>query len=406
MPLFRCVVILACLYLAALAQIAHAQPSNSATPTSRLVLAHYMPWFTASPVNRTWGWHWTMNKLDPNLETDGKRPIAAHYYPLSGPYDSGDTAILEYQLLLMKLSGVDGVIVDWYGLTDYRDYAILHRNTQRLIEQLQRFRMKFIICYEDQTIPALVEAKRLDASKRIDHAAEELLWLKKHWFAMDNYVKLDKKPVLLSFGQAGLSDAEWTQCLAQLSTPIAYFSQHHRREAALGAFDWPVPNSGMVSVKRFYDQSQAWAESIPVAFPRFHDYYAEAQVHDSWGSIGDDSGATFADTLAAAYQSKSRLIQIATWNDWSEGTMIEPSREFVHRDLIALQDARKKWSGKPFRPTADDLKLPSMLLHLRQKPGSNEVAPSKEQLDAIALKISAGDTQGVFAILQDWMDKS
>ena len=52
----------------------------------------------------------------------------------------------------MKLAGIDGVIVDWYGLTDYRDYAVLHRNTTRMLQQCERLKMKFVICYEDQTI--------------------------------------------------------------------------------------------------------------------------------------------------------------------------------------------------------------------------------------------------------------
>lgn len=54
----------------------------------------------------------------------------------------------------MKLAGIHGVIVDWYGLTDFRDYAILHRNTTRVLEAAERLKMKFVICYEDQTILA------------------------------------------------------------------------------------------------------------------------------------------------------------------------------------------------------------------------------------------------------------
>jgi hypothetical protein len=30
---------------------------------------------------------------------------------------------------------------------------------------------------------------------------------------------------------------------------------------------------------------------------------------------------------------KPSIIQIATWNDWGEGTVVEPSREFGYRDL-------------------------------------------------------------------------
>ena len=67
----------------------------------------------------------------------------------------------------MKLAGIDGVIVDWYGLTGFRDDAILHRNTARMLQQCERLKMKFVICYEDQTIPALGEDNRLPANERV-----------------------------------------------------------------------------------------------------------------------------------------------------------------------------------------------------------------------------------------------
>ena len=97
------------------------------------IFAHFMPWFEADAEEQKWGYHWTMDRVDPNVfdsnESNGRRKIAAHYYPEIGPYDSADDAVLEYQLLLMKLAGIDGVIVDWYGRKDHFDYARLHANT-------------------------------------------------------------------------------------------------------------------------------------------------------------------------------------------------------------------------------------------------------------------------------------
>ena len=59
-----------------------------------------------------WGYHWTMKNCDPNkTDAKGKREIASHYYPMTGPYASGDEAVLDYQCLLMKYAGLDGVMV-------------------------------------------------------------------------------------------------------------------------------------------------------------------------------------------------------------------------------------------------------------------------------------------------------
>ena len=331
-----------------------------------LVLAHYMPWYVAPPVSRSWGWHWTMNHFDPQSVKDGNREIASKFYPLIGPYDSGDPHVLEYHLLQMKLAGIDGVIVDWYGLEDFRDYPILHRNTQRLIDQAARLGMKFAICYEDRTIPALEKAGRLQTNRRVDHAVREIQWLRDHWFSLPDYVRCGGQPVLLSFGQTGLSGEEWTRCLQQAKTKAAYFSQHFRRDAAVGAFDWPVPSDAVAALKRFQEHAESWKQSIPVAFPRFIDIYAEANVHESWGRIEDDQGATFKKTFTNAFSLKPPMIQIATWNDWGEGTVIEPSKEFGYRDLEVIQQLRRQHIDRTFSATAADLRLPLKLLQLRR----------------------------------------
>jgi hypothetical protein len=347
-----------------------------------------MPWFEAKPMNDKWGWHWTMNAFDPDMVIDGKPSLASHFHPLIGPYDSSDVAVLEYQLLTMKLAGIDGVIVDWYGLTDFRDYAILHRNTTRLLEAAERHKMKFIICYEDQTIPALVEGRRISVTDRVTHAAKEIEWLGKYWFKSPSYMRLDGKPVLLSFGQTGLTNNEWSQCLKRSGVEVAYFSQQIRRDAAIGAFDWPTPSEPLPAFERFHKASLDWPRSIPVAFPRFVDIYAEAQVGKSYGRLDDDQGKSFSRMLQQAFQSKAALVQIATWNDWGEGTQIEPSHEFGYRDLESVWKLRRQFSQpKVIAPKLEYLRLPEKLLERRRKKPADEVS---KQLDQIAELLSEG----------------
>ena len=345
-------------------QIGAQEQPNAAS--AKLILAHYMPWFEGKPVSPKWGWHWTMGRYDPEKKIDQRSELASHYYPWIGPYDSSDRDVIEYQLLTMKLAGIDGVIVDWYGLTNFRDYAILHRNTTRLLESAERLKMKFAICYEDQTIPALVEAKRIQKENRTSHAANEIQWLSKYWFQSPSYVQVDGKPLLLSFGQTGLSDAEWSDCLAQAKTPVTYISQHHRRTAAVGAFDWPVPSDSANALKRFQKDSKNWKQSIPVAFPRFVDFYAEANVGKSYGRIEDDQGKSFREMLKHCLQSNASVIQLATWNDWGEGTQIEPSIEFGYRDLETVQALRRQTFDPQFASQPDDLLLPLLLLQCRR----------------------------------------
>lgn len=387
--------------LFALAAMLQVRPALAQEPTakvaSKTLMVHYMPWFEAKPTSNSWGWHWTMNALDPEKVINGKREIAAHYYPLIGPYDSSDIDVLEIHLLTMKLAGIDGVIVDWYGLTDYRDYAILHRNTTRLLETAERLKMKFAICYEDQTIPALESGKRLAGKDRVTHALSEINWLGKYWFQSPSYLSLNGKPVLLSFGLNGLSDDEWTKCLEKVETPIVYFSQQKRRPLAVGGFDWPIPSQPEESLKRFATESTQWKESIPVAYPRFVDFYQQAKVGKSYGNVPDDSGKRYAEMLKSALESKASIIQIATWNDWSEGTVIEPSVEFQYRELETTLELAKEHGLMKLEVSGDDLRLPQRLFEKRRKDTTHE---HRAVLDKIARLISEGKLNEAQALLQ------
>lgn len=353
---------------------------------ARKILAHYMPWYEAKPTHAAWGWHWTMGQFDPDRVVDGKREIASHFHPLIGPYDSSDAAVLEYHLLTMKMAGIDGVVIDWYGLTDFRDYATLHRNTERLIEQAKKLGMLFVICYEDQTIPALVQARKIGMNEVVEHAVTELKWMRKNWFSLDNYLSSNGRPVLLSFGQSGLNDSQWSECLDKLGSAVEYYSLHHRRTAAIGAFDWPIPSQGIAAIDRFRKDSGVWPASIPVAFPRFVDIYSEAKVGPSYGRIEDASGNTFKETLAAAMNSSANMIQLATWNDWGEGTIIEPSVEYGYRDLEIVQQFRKKYLQPNFTNSPAHLRLPFALFRMRQH-GSE---PETGLADKIARALAEG----------------
>ena len=201
-------------------------PDRVRTPPR--ILAHYMPWYEAKPHSPHWGWHWTMGAFDPDAKV-GKQAIASHYRPLIGPYDSGDPDVIEYHSILMRLAGIDGVIFDWYGTSDLFDYAAIHRHASTFVSQAVKTGLEFAVCYEDQTIPKLVEAGRLKASERVEHARREIDWLRKNWFREPTYLKLENRPVLLSFGRDGLTDGEWKNVLdAPASAPL-YLSEHARR---------------------------------------------------------------------------------------------------------------------------------------------------------------------------------
>lgn len=128
---------------------------------STKIYVHYMPWFETneSSADKKWGYHWTMaNKNPNNIGANNRREIASYYYPLIGPYHSGDKNVIENHLLLMKYSGIDGVLIDWYGTYDVNDYRMVKENTEQLIAMLDKVGLEYAIVYEDRFLPNVVNA--------------------------------------------------------------------------------------------------------------------------------------------------------------------------------------------------------------------------------------------------------
>jgi len=325
-----------------------------------LVLAHYMPWYVAKPYSKEWGWHWTMNKFDPD-----KGQIASQYHPLIGPYDSSDPDVIEYEVLTMKLSGIDGAIIDWYGYDDVYDYATNHRNTLKFIEVLKKAGMKFAICYEDQTLPNLIKFGKVKEQDAVPYAQKLVGWMKDNWFSSPSYVKLNGKPLFLVFGPQYYKAPQWKEILGGQN--INSFGVMFDHDSMTGGFAWPNPNGGMekcnADYNAFYDRAKKWPIFVAGAYPRFNDVYEKAGIHPTYGVVDDRKGQTFADTFKQALASKAPVIQLITWNDWGEGTAIEPSTEFGYRDVKVVQAL-----ANTYKPS--DLDLPFRLYKLR-KAGKN-----------------------------------
>lgn len=355
------------------------------------VLAHYMPWYASEPVSGKWGWHWTMDHFDPNvIGPDGQREAAAHDRPLIGLYDSGDPDVLECQVLQMKLAGIGGVIIDWYGIEDFNDYAQVHANTLALIPYLKKAGLEFAICYEDQSIGHMVKGGKLAEEEAVAHAQEVFEWIENTWFSDEAYVKVDGRPLLIVFGPQFFDPTDWNKAVSAFTTDPRIHALPHLTEShgADGPFGWPPVDGGKTvssdewkkSLKQLYSRSGDGEDIVAVAFPGFHDIYEQAGLHDSYGRIDARWDATFRESFAMAMASDSDVVQIATWNDYGEGTTIEPGTDTEYRYLEIIQAKRSDHAP-------GDLRLPARLYGLRKK------FPDKARhLDSVAENLLAGKT--------------
>lgn len=387
--------------------------SNHACAQSKPLMVHYMPWYEAQPYSGYWGWHWTMNHFTPGIiNTNGAREIASWYYPLIGPYDSADPATLEYHVVLMKLAGIDGVIVDWYGMDNYNDYALNNQRTAALFNYTRKAGLKFCLCYEDSTIQQEINGGFITAANAVSHAQQTMLYAQTNYFTDPGYLRWNGLPVLLNFGpQYFTANSNWVSIFSVLNATNqpAFFTEDNRLPVGQGAFDWPPmwmsqTNGGILtdtmlqSYLSSFEQkalrSPAWPAFVSTAFPRFHDIYQQAGVGSSFGFLGDQYGNTLRETLSRAMTNASAIVQVATWNDFGEGTIVEPTlsgisgcalndtnqpaTEYGYTDLGIIQDMRREYLDAGFPCHTNDLALALRLFNLRESYGNSNPVISAE----------------------------
>lgn len=380
--------------------------AGHAEAATKSVFVHYRPWFAAKPFSAQWGWHWTMDHFNPDqIDATGQRQIASWYRPLIGPYDSADPAVLEYHVLLMKLAGVDGVIVDWHGPDDFLDYAANNERTKALFEQTRRAGLQFALCYEDLVVQQQVAQGQLAASNAIAKAQQTLRYAETNFFGDPTYRRLNGRPVFLNFWpQYFKSDGQWDAIFAALppTNQPALFTVDYRVAAGAGGFSWPpmwlglAPGTrGVLSVAalqnyldRFDERAKTWTASISSAFTRFHDIYQSAGAQDYGGYLGDRKGQTLRETLSRALTNQSDIVQIVSWNDFGAGTMVEPTVEYGFRDLGIIQQLRRLHLDPSFSAGTNELTIPLRLYALRSTAATNGV--NKSQLDAVAQAVIGG----------------
>jgi len=309
---------------------------------------HYMPWYEAKPHSPSWGYHWTMNHFNPDQkDKKGHRKVASHDYPLLEPYDSNDPAILECHVQWIKLAGIDGVIIDWYGIEDHFDYAMTHRNTQHLIKYIKKAGLKFIICYEDQTYPNTLKNNLITPDQAYPNGLKVMKWMDQNWFSDPSYFTIDSQPLLLVFGPQYFKENEWESFFSKLKHPPLLFGLPHlsKSSGTVGSFAWPPAHGGKeVPVSEWtdflthlYEKTNKGEAIIPAVFPGYRDIYKEAKLHESYGFIDSRKGVTLEETFDLALKCKSDIVQISTWNDYGEGTVVEPTTNRGYQYLSAIQ---------------------------------------------------------------------
>ena len=376
------------------------EPVAITKTNSTKVFMHYMAWFESkeSSGNNQWGYHWTMaNKNPDNVDANGKREIASHYYPLIGPYHSGDKNVLENHLLMMKYAGVDGLLIDWYGTYDVNDYRMVKENTDALIEMLDKVGLEYAIVYEDRFLTNIVDAGL--ATTTVNAAKTDMAFLQSNYFSDSNYIKVNDKPLLLNFGPITLQTPdEWTNVFANVNPKPTFLTLWYESADAganaSGEYSWVYQDNSHIS--NFY------ANSLPnlnvgmgSAYPGFKDFYAQGGAGDAIGfTIEHNNGAILDETLSMAKNANLNYLQVITWNDFGEGTMLEPTEEFGYSYVEKV----KVFAGvqSPLNVFPEISKLYNLRVEFK---GNSEV---QEKLDRVFGYFVSMQTEKAVELLNDF----
>ncbi len=281
----------------------------------RKIYVHMMPWFERN------GLHWNTSRAS------GRR----HYNPQIGTYHSGDYFVIEYQFLLMKYAGIDGVIIDWPGRSntpaDLPDNA---ENTDQIINETAKFGMEFAVMFEDQYATSQ------------SNAVTSMNWVRDHYFNKPNHIKVNGAPALFVFGPQQFGAGSWPTILAGTGTDPAFFTLWYNAGAGGardGTFAWIFQDAtpALTHVEDYYKRTDQGMK-FPVLFPGFNAAYDNGHLPWKVGyDVGGDTLTSLWDLILKAGNNVLPMVQIATWNDYTEGTMIEPTNEFGYRFLTTLQ---------------------------------------------------------------------
>lgn len=331
------------------------------------LITHYMPWF-ASPADaggngdgwQHWNWEAEQARHDPNQKlADGRRDIASVYYPLIGPYSSTDRAVIRYHLATMKAAGIQGLFIDWQTPGSAMDKPI-----PAILDEAQKLGLKVAICYEEKTDFVWPEVRHpRSRADIVANTVSDLKYILSNYAHRPAYMTRNGSPVLFQFNGSGtgkfgdnyFTPAEWDQIMAQLPEKFVFGRQGLEPEYSSSAqfrFIWCVfrpeqADQFAAAARRMVDagQAQFFMNSI---CPGFDDTGV-------WGWGGGPrvtprrGTAALMETFQHALSGKPEIVQIVTWNDFNEGTVIEPTRDFGFQYL----DAIATWYAQVTGRTAD-----------------------------------------------------
>lgn len=364
----------------------------------REVYAHFVTWFKTKEFSGRWEmWNsdWKQSPHNPDMIfMDGKRrDLAVTTYPLTGPYDSSDPDAIEYQFLLMKLSGIDGIIVDWDGrrINRYR-----HDCLMTILPYLEKYDMKLIMCFEEWC-GYWPKGTFADREAEIKAARDELCWMMETFMDKPFYgIVNGTKPILVfrKIPDQWFNPQEWLTISEVFNdTPVRLIfdlgAYQQFGNSAAGKFFWvgsfdPKTNSSDLEFcknvyTRFFTTRNKLVEN-EIVFGGVTPGFDDSPVW-GWGNTARKAprydGKRFDLTWRMSIKKNVDVAQIVTWNDWNEGSQIEPCEKFGYKYLEMNKKYSAMYKGIEDVVPDDILRIPLKLYKARKDSKSDKALLDK-----------------------------
>ena len=309
-------------------------------PLVRKIFAFYYPWYgNPQGPSRTW-FHW-----GPEIGKPVSRyelPTSVHY-PLLGIYDSHDPDIIAAHIAMAKDAGIDGFIVSWWGIGTFEDRAF-----QILLKVAENMNFKATIYYES------IDPRR--RVTQVDWVVQELKYIVTKYSSSPAFMKIGDRPILFLYAVEGYGrDASfWLKVRRELEQEVGTV--------------YLIGDTQNPSFRDVFDGFHRYGSQNPVEMGKVYDVYKdmfefglrESGFEDAVGKImrgetiniqekvrcitvhpGYDftkvgrpelvldrmGGSTYTEYWENALKQDADCVLVTSWNEWHEGTEIEPSRE-------------------------------------------------------------------------------
>ena len=310
--------------------------SQAKGPSDRVFCCYYNWYGTAAADGRDIHWAHGIIKQAPDdpdgVPIPGGDNISSSYYPQGGPYSSNDRAVIRRHMRQMAASRIGIVVLTWWKGSDSGLESI-----PAILDEADRAGLK--VCFHIEPYPG-----RNALSVR-----DDLRQLTAAYGSHPAFFRIDGKPCYFIYDSYLTPAAEWAEVLQ----PDGRHSVRGTADDAVLIGLWVKAGEEPFFAKAGFDgfytffgatgfsygstpanwpHMQQWAAEHDMVFvPCVSPGYIDTRIRPWNGATTRDreAGAYYDRMFGAAVACNPAYVGVATFNEWHEGTQIEPAVPFA-----------------------------------------------------------------------------